>query len=536
VSSSAGALPAGGGGALPAPRRGQSIEALTARWGPRYRLLVTLAAMIGTVSTILSSTIVNVALPDIMGAFGIGQDRAQLFAAGFLAATTGTMLITAWCIESFGIRATYMAAMAVFVAGSAIGGLAPNEGTLVVGRVMQGASAGLLQPLGMQVVFRVFPPERRGSAMGLFAVGVVMAPALGPTIGGVMTDAFGWRSVFLTAMPLPLVGVALGWLFLPTRGSRGPRPRFDAPGFLLLVAAVGALLTGLASGQRHGWGSDEVVTELALAGLCAVGFVLWELRAPAPMLDPRIFANRGFACASAVAFVYGAALFGTTYLAPLFVQLVQGYTPTRAGLLLMPAGLVMVVCFPVSGRIADRVAPSWPMAIGLAVFAASAWLMAGVDTDVPFWTLALWILLGRVGLSLAMPSMNTGALRALPPRFLGQGAGAINFARQFGGALGINGLSIVLEQHTQIHAQALAATQDGGNPVTLELRRMVEAMLAQEGVPETLRLAGFEDYLGRIVFAQAQMLAFRDSFTVAAIVCLAAVVPALLMRRARGAG
>ncbi|WP_240048371.1 DHA2 family efflux MFS transporter permease subunit [Crenalkalicoccus roseus] len=526
---------AAGPQALPRAPRPRSVEALFARYGPSYRLLVAFTAMIGTVSTILSSTIVNVAIPDIMGAFGIGQDRAQLLAAGFLAATTGTMLLTAWAVEAFGFRATYLAAMAIFLAGSALGGLAPNEAALVAGRVMQGASAGLLQPLGMQVVFQVFPPERRGTAMGLFAVGVVMAPALGPALGGVVTDAFGWRAVFLAALPLPLLGLGLGWLFMPGRPREGKRPRFDAVGFLLLNTAIFALLAGLASGQQLGWRSDAVVLELTVAALAATGFVLWELRTPAPMLDPRIFANPAFAGGAAVAFVYGAALFGTTYLAPLFVQLVQGYTATRAGLLLMPAGLAMIVCFPISGRIADRVPPVGPVAIGLVVFALSSWLMVGVDTQVPFWTLALWILLGRVGLSLAMPSMNTGSLRALPPRFLGQGAGAINFSRQFGGALGINGLSIALEQRTQFHAEALTASQDGTQAATLELRRLIEGLLAQEGVPQTLWQAGFEQFLGRMIHAQALMLGFRDGFLIAAVVCLVAVLPALLMRR-RAAG
>ena len=515
----------------PSPAAPRSVEALFARYGPNYRWLVTFTAMIGTVSTILSSTIVNVAVPEIMGAFGIGQDRAQLLSAGFLAATTGTMLLTAWLVEAFGPRVTYLLALLVFITGSVLGGLAPSEAALVTGRIMQGASAGLLQPLGMQVVFRVFPPEKRGTAMGIFAVGVVMAPALGPTIGGLMTDGFGWRSVFLLALPLPLLGLVLGWLFMPGRAKVGPRPHFDALGLLLLVTAISALLKGLASGQHEGWNADAVVLELTLAAVAAVGFVLWELSVPAPLIDPRIMANRGFAAASAVAFVYGAALFGTTYLAPLFVQLVQGYTPTRAGLLLMPAGLMMLICFPISGRIADRVPPTGPVSIGLTVFAFSAWLMVGVDTNVPFWTLALWILVGRVGLSLAMPSMNTGALRSLPPRFLGQGAGAINFSRQFGGAIGVNGLSIVLEQHTQMHAEALTASQDGSLPMTLELRRMVEALLVQEGVPETLWQAGFESVLGRIIHAQAQMLGFRDAFLVASAACLCAVLPALLMRR-----
>jgi MFS transporter, DHA2 family, multidrug resistance protein len=525
------------GGPVPATPTGpRSIEALFVQYGPNYRWLVTFTAMIGTVATILSATIVNVAVPDIMGAFGIGQDRAQLLAAGFLAATTGTMLVTAWCVEAFGARATYLGALLAFIAGSVLGGMATGEPGVVAGRILQGAAAGLLQPLGMQLVFRVFPPERRGSAMGIFAVGVVMAPALGPAIGGVMTDGFGWRSVFLLAIPLPLLGLVLGWLFLPGRASTGKRPRFDAPGFVLLITAIGALLTGLSSGQHEGWGSDSVVLELALAALAASGFVAWELWTRTPLFDPRLMAHRGFAAAFCVAFLYGAALFGTTYLAPLFVQLVQGYTATRAGVMLIPAGLVMIVCFPISGRIADRVPPIGPVAIGMLLFAVSAWLMAGVDTDVAFWTIALWIAVGRLGLSLAMPSMNIGALRALPPRFLGHGAGGINFARQFGGAIGVNGLSIVLEQRTQAHAVALTAGQDGANPATLELRRMVEALLVQEGVPRTLWEAGFQEVLGKMIHAQAQMLGFRDSFLVAAVGCLVGVLPALLLGRRRNTG
>jgi EmrB/QacA subfamily drug resistance transporter len=526
------ALPAGATpAARPVPAR--SIEALFAHYGPNYRWMVTFAAMIGTVATILSSTIVNVAVPEIMGAFGIGQDRAQLLAAGFLAATTGTMLVTAWCVEAFGTRATYIGALLAFIAGSVLGGLAPGEPAVVAGRILQGAAAGLLQPLGMQVVFRVFPPEKRGSAMGLFAVGVVMAPALGPTIGGLMTDAFGWRSVFLLALPLPLLGLVVGWLFLPGRTATGPRPRFDTLGLLLLVTALGALLTGLASGQHEGWGSDTVAIELALAALATVGFIAWELHTPTPLFDPRIMAHRGFAAAFAVAFVYGAALFGTTYLAPLFVQLVQGYTATRAGLLLMPAGLLMVVCFPIAGRIADKVPPIWPVTIGMLVFALSCWMMAAVDTDMSFWALAFAIMVGRVGLSLAMPSMNTGALRALPPRFLGQGSGGINFARQLGGALGVNGLSVVLEQRTETWMEALKIGQDGTRPATLELRRMIEGLMVQSGVPQTLWEAGFHDSLHRILHAQALVLGFRDAFLLAAAVCLLAVIPALLMGRAK---
>ncbi|MDB5371855.1 MAG: drug resistance transporter, EmrB/QacA subfamily, partial [Belnapia sp.] len=211
--------------------------------------------MIGTIATILSSTIVNVALPDVMGAFGISPDEAQLLSTGFLAAVTGTMLLNAWLVDSFGCRATYAGSVALFLVGSAVSGLAPNEGLLIAGRILQGASAGMLQPLAMQIIFQVFPPEQRGSAMGIYAVGIVLAPALGPTIGGLMVDNYGWRSVFFLAVPFSILGLAMGLVTMPDRAGEGPRRPFDTLGFGLLILALAALLTGLSSGQREGWGS-----------------------------------------------------------------------------------------------------------------------------------------------------------------------------------------------------------------------------------------------------------------------------------------
>ncbi len=509
---------------------GPTLPELAARWGPSYRWLVTATAMIGQVATILAATIVNVALPSIMGAFGIGQEQAQLVATVFLAAVTGTMLLNGWLVDRFGCRLTYASAVAMFILGSLIAGSAPNEGVLIAGRVLQGGAAGMLQPLGMQIIFQVFPPEKRGSAMGISAIGVVLAPALGPTIGGLIVDGFGWRAVFFLGIPVALLGLLMGLVFMPGPAREGPRRRFDAPGFVLLIVALLALLTGLSSGQREGWGSNRVMLELGLFAVAATGFVAWEFITDSPMLNPRLFGVRGFACSAAVALVYGAGLFGTTYLAPLFVQTIQGYSATRAGLLMMPAGLLMALIFPIGGRLADRLPPPAPIAFGLLVFAYSSWLMLEAGTDTPFWTMALWILLGRVGIGIAMPSMNAGALRALPPRWVGQGSGAINFSRQFGGAIGVNLVSIHLERQTQLHAQALTATQDGSG-TTAVLLQEAERLLAQGGLPEPLRQAVAQDFLGQMVLAQANMLGFRDTFLAVAIAGLVALLPVALMRR-----
>jgi EmrB/QacA subfamily drug resistance transporter len=515
------------------PRGPDSIEGLFARYGPAYRWLATATVMTGTIATILSATIVNVALPDIMGAFGMGQDKAQLLATGFLAAMTGTMLLNAWMVETIGQRATLVSALVVFVVGSLLGGLSPGEEVLILARVLQGAAAGILQPLAMLVIFQVFPPERRGSAMGIYGIGVVLAPALGPTLGGIMVDNFSWRYVFFMAVPFCVLGLFAAGLFLPGRDPSRPPRRFDWVGLALLTVFLVTLLSGLSNGQRHGWHSDAILADFAIAFVSGGAFLGWEIHSTSPMLNVKLFSNRVYAAAGVVAFVFGAGIYGSTYLVPLFVQTIQGYTPTRSGLLLMPAGLVLALVFPVAGRVTDRTPAYVTVVFGLAVFAVSSILMSNADTDTPFWAFAWWIVLGRVGLGFIMPSLNAGALRALPPEWLGQGSGAINFVRQLGGALGVNGLSIALERRSQLYVHAFTDSQDAANGATAQLLRGVSGLYAQSGVPEAIRQAGAFDYLGHVISAQASMMGFRDGFLIVAAMFLLALLPAFMMRHRR---
>ncbi|MBY0338708.1 MAG: multidrug efflux MFS transporter [Acetobacteraceae bacterium] len=511
-------------------RYGPSTEELFARYGPAYRWLVTLTALTGTISCILSSTIVVVALPDIVGALGMGAEEGQLLATGFLAANTGFMLLNAWCAERFGFRVTYVVSIAIFVLSSVAAGVTESAAVMVTARILQGGSAGLLQPLSMQVIFLVFPPERRGTAMGMFSFGVVMAPAIGPAAGGVLVDAFSWHAVFFLSLPTALLGLVMGLFFMPGRDAGATDRRFDAAGAVLLAAAIGLLLAGLTDGQHHGWTSDEVLVQLAGALIATIAFVAWQAITPAPLMNLAVFRHGGFVAAALVAFIYGGAIFGSTYLIPLLVQLVQGYTPTRSGLIMMPGGLVVAFVFLFAGRMADRVTPWIPICAGLAIFGASSVLMAGVGTDTPFWTLAIWILLGRIGLGLTMPNMNVGAMRALPPALYGQGAGAINFFRMLGGAFGTNLVSIHLERRTQHHAEALNAQLDGG-AATLEARRLLENLFTQGGLPEVIRRDAAHDFLTRMVEAQGLMLGFRDAFVITGLICLLAILPGLTLRQ-----
>ncbi|MGC1819324.1 MAG: DHA2 family efflux MFS transporter permease subunit, partial [Casimicrobiaceae bacterium] len=408
------------------------------------RPLVVATVTLGTVSTILSATIVNVAFPALIAEFHVGHDTLQWVAAGFLAATTATMLATAWLTEVQGERRTFVATLGVFLFGSLLGASSWNIQTLIVARVLQGAAAGVLQPLAMIVLFRIFPVEERGRAMALYGFGIVLAPAVGPAIGGTLVESLGWRSIFLLSVPFCIAGLALGALALPGRGERVRLP-FDRTGAALLIAALAILLNVPVVGHRRGFASVETIA-MALAGLalCAT-FVRWEMRARAPLLPIRLFRHRPLAAASIVSFAYGIGLFGTTYLVPVFVQQVAAYGAAKAGYLLVPAGIALAAAISIGGRFTDRTEPSRIVVGGLVLFAVSSALLAFSDAGTGFVLLALWLVIGRVGLGMLIPALNVGAVQALTGTELAYASSVVNFVRQLGGAVGVNLLAVVLE-------------------------------------------------------------------------------------------
>jgi len=508
------------------------IDTYFERYGPAYKWLATGSIMVATISVVLSATIVNVAIPAVMGAFGISGVQAQWISTGFLAAMTATMLLADWANRAFGMRLTMSAAMGVFLAGSILGGLAPNESVLTLARVVQGSAAGIVQPLAMIMLFKVFPPDKRGAAMGIYGVGVVLAPALGPWIGGVLMDAFDWRFVFYMGLPFAGIAIVLANIFLPGREESGPIPAFDFVGVAILSVFLAVLLSTLSNAQRLGWESNIILSGFTISVASAIAFVTWELHTDKPMLDMRLFANFAFSSASIIAFIMGAGLFGSTYLLPVFVQQIQGMTPTQAGLLLMPSGFAMLLVFPVAGALSDRVAAPIMIGIGMLVFAWASWLMTEVNVHTAFWTLAFLTILSRVGLGLVFPAISSGALKVLPPHLLGQGSGASNFVRQLGGAFGVNLLSVFIERRTIMHADAFAATQTSDNATTMELLREVAGLLHTTGLPDSQLMPAAASFLGQTVMIQSSNAAFQDGFFVVCGIFLLALIPTWFMWRA----
>ena len=506
-----------------------SLDDLFARYGPAYRWLATVTVLIAFFTMALSATIANVAVPDVMGAFGVGQDKAQFVTTAFFATMTASQLLITWFNERLGQRLTFSLALLIFAGGSAISGFGPTLEFIIAGRIFQGFSAGILQSLVMLLLIQIFPPERRGLAMGLFSMGIVVALGVGPFVGGLAIDNMSWRYIFLVPMPLALLAFVMGWLFIPSSRSRARVTRFDALGYALLCTALFCLMTAVANGQRDGWHSNGILALFTVTIAASGGFILSQFRPNAGLLDMTLFRNARFVSAVAVASVFGMGNFATIYVFPVFGQLVQEYTATLAGFLILPGSLVAAAILPLSGRLSDRHPPQYLIIFGLGLFSLSMFMMAGTDIDTRVWTVVIFIFIGRLGLALVVPSMNGAALGSLPPGKLTEGTGALNFFLLLGGAFGVNTLVVIMEQRTQFHSDLLAATQTAGNATTREMLDSVQGLLGAAGVPRSMHNSVALDYLGKVVHAQANTMGFQDGFVAIGLVFLVAMIPATIL-------
>ncbi|HAT35587.1 MAG TPA: MFS transporter [Rhodospirillaceae bacterium] len=506
---------------------------LEARYGPGFRWLVAAAGVTGTISMVLSATIVNVAVPSAMGAYGVGQDQAQWMATAFIATMVASQLLAAWFINALGERMTYTVIAVMFLFGSWLCYLSPTLDVLIIGRIIQGVPAGIIQPLMMSVIYRAFPPDKRGLAMGVYSTGLMISPMLGPVAGGYCIDEMSWRHIFLFPLPFCAVALFLGFFFLPGGWRLRRLPRFDWSSYILLVSTVFLLLTALSNGQRYGWGSDYILILFMFAFLLGTWYVRIQLRSESPLLDFSLFNNAQFSSAVIVYFVFGMGNFASNYIIPVFVQEVQHFSATLSGLVLLPAGIMVVCLVSFMGRLADTISPHYMVMVGLGMFALGSLLMNGSDVNTAFWTFAIFVMINRFGMSMILPALNTAALRALSPDELNKGSGTMNFLRQLGGAFGVSGLVVAMEQRTQFHAEALVATQTPGNTISRDLLDQVGHLLGEFGVPESIRGPGALHYLGDVVTAQASTLGFKDGFLIISAVYIVAMVPAWILGRAK---
>ena len=496
-----------------------------------HKWLALSAVMLGLTCTIMASTMANVAIADIMGTFGAGQNRVHWISTGFLSATTVSMLLNAWFVHNLGPRNTFLIAAVVFAVASVIGQLSPTFEGVVAARVIQGAATGVLQPLSLSVIFTVFPVHERGKALGFFGLGVMLGPALGPIYGGLIIDLLDWRYVFAGPLPFMALGAALGARYLPRRRVGAPRARLNWTSLGLATLSITCFLNGITSGQQVGWDSDTVLLLLIVSAIAMLVFIEVELRTDHPLLNVRLFTDRSFAVTTVVGFVFGIGMFASFYLMPVFVRTVQGFTGTRAGGLLLLGELATFAVFPIAGWLVQRYNPAWPAAGGMLLFGLSSLGLSSIDSDTAFTTLVLLIALGRIGMGFALPAVTAAALQNLSADMIAYGAGTMNFIRMLGGAMGVNCIAITLDMRSAHYFDLLVTTQQELSGATGALLDGVADLFARYGIPLTERLPHALVHLQEMVAASANALSFQDAYLALAVAFGLASLCALTLQK-----
>ncbi len=487
---------------------------------------------------ILDISIANVSLPHIAGNLGASLDESSWVLTSYLVTNAIFMPISGWVSTVMGRKRFFLTCIGGFTIASLLSGLAPSLGFLVAMRTLQGAAGGGLQPSAQAILADAFPPEKRGMAFAVYGVSAVFAPAVGPTLGGWITDNISWRWVFLINVP---VGIVL-FLLITTLIRDPPRLlamrrrfrrdgiRFDYTGFGLIAVGLGALQLVLDRGQQDDWfGSTFILGASGLSALALIALVVWVLRHPQPIVDLRLLKDRTFAVSSALMFMLGFVLLGSTYLIPAFVQQVFGYTATDAGLVLTPGALALAFLMPFVGRIVGKVDVRWLIALGLVVCGGALLGMATFSIATDYDTIMIARLYQALGLAFLFIPINTEAFSTLPPEKTNNGAALINVWRNLGGSVGISVGATLVTRRTQFHHSVLAAHLRGANPMYTQMRAALTMHFQRSigGVAIQRAIAA----LAQMVDRQARLLSYLDAFKVFGLAFLSFLPAGLLLRK-----
>ncbi|HEY2203751.1 MAG TPA: DHA2 family efflux MFS transporter permease subunit [Pseudonocardia sp.] len=474
--------------------------------------------VVGMFMSVLDISIVNVAVPAIQKDFGTTTDDIQWITTAYSLALGVVVPVSGWLGDRIGLTRTYSLSLLGFAACSALCGIAWDLNSMIAFRILQAVPGGILPVVTLAMLYRIVPREKIGTAMGVYGLGIVFAPAIGPTLGGYLVQYVDWRLIFFINVPIGLLGVALAMVVLPAFPTVRAG-RFDVFGFVTVAAGLFALLLALSEGQDWGWTSYPVLMLIVGGLLCLALFVVIELEVDEPLIDVRVFALWPFTNSLVLVTLLSVGLFGVLFYVPLFLQEGQGVEPLRTGLILLPEALVMGLIMPVAGVLYDRIGPRWPAVVGLTVAAYGTYLLCGITADVPQSDIVLWTCVRAAGNGLAMMSVMTAGLSVVPTEKVNQAGAVNNVVQRVASALGLAVLtSLITTQQAQ-----LMADRSG----------LVRA--ADPTSPEPLRLMGEQGVAGLYPVARRlnlEVLAstYADAFVVTALVTAVGAGLALLLK------
>ncbi|ANX11709.1 multidrug MFS transporter [Fictibacillus arsenicus] len=436
--------------------------------------MLVMIMILGVFVAILNETLLNVALTKIMADFGIEPSTAQWLTTGYLLVIGVLIPVTAYLIQRFTTRSLFLGAMSLFTLGTFIAAISPGIEFLLLGRLLQASGTGLLFPLLTNVVFSVVPFEKRGSAMGTIGIVITFAPAIGPTLSGIIVEHFSWRVLFYGVLPIALLVIGFAYAKLKNV-TETTNPKVDLISLLLSTLGFGGIVYGFSSsGEGHGgWSSNDVLLPIAIGVVSLVLFTWRQLTISEPLLNLRTFKYSIFRMSTVIMMIVMMSMFSAMMLLPIFLQNALGYSPLKAGLIMLPGGIVMGIMSPITGRLFDKFGAKWLALIGLGLIANTLWQFAFIDLTTPYITIMIFNTLLMLGISMVMMPIMTNALNELPPPLYPHGTAIISTLQQVAGAVGTALLVSIMTNSSARYLESQGMKEDG---VTMQILAMIAGM------------------------------------------------------------
>ncbi|HEY9898201.1 MAG TPA: DHA2 family efflux MFS transporter permease subunit [Pantanalinema sp.] len=498
-----------------------------------YMWWAALPVIMGMFIVIIDSSIVNVALPHIMAAFGSNVDDIEWISTGYMLAAAAMMPTTGFLADRIGRKKLYAIAIFLFTVTSMLCGAAWSAESLIFFRILQGIAGGAIQPVGQAIVFEAFPPEKRGMSMAIVGIGAMLAPTLGPTLGGYLVEYINWRWIFYVNLIPGLIATFMAASVL--RETVLKNVKMDVWGFVSMAVFLSAFLVGVSDGHSKGWDSPYILGLFAVAAVSFGIFLVVELWRKEPLIDLRLFSNFTYSAGTVASVVMGVGLFGGMFLLPVFLQTVMGYDAVKTGLIMLPSGLTVGLMMPIAGILSNRLDPRVPLIGGLGLMGLSLILQSHMTPETPLATIYGWTILRGIGMGLAFPSMNQTALGAVPIQKIGQASGLFNVTRQIGGSFGIAILATILSQRTAFHT-AIIGQDAARNGLAGHAVGALKGLMMSHGSNALVAQQQAGAVIGMLASKQAAVLAFQDTFWISGIVMFAGAIPALFLVKQKHRG
>ncbi|MGA3014065.1 MAG: DHA2 family efflux MFS transporter permease subunit [Bacteroidales bacterium] len=504
---------------------------------PSYKWWLLANVMIGTFMAVLDATIVNVGLPKIMASFGVGLDKIEWVLTAYMLALAVMLPTSGWLADRFGYKRVYFLGLFLFTLGSFMCGMSPNEDVLIFSRVIQGLGAGCLMPVGMAIITREFPAERRGVALGFWSIASAASVSFGPLIGGYLVDRFSWPLIFDVNLPVGIAGMLATAIIQKEYRNKHTGP-FDLIGFfsvsIFLPFLLYALTEGNASTNSGGWSSPVVLSCFAISAVSFVIFISAELIVDHPLIDLSLLKNHNFSISNIVTFIFGIGMFGSTFLLPLYLQNSLGYTALQAGSVFLPVGIIQGCVAPIAGILTTKINSKFLIIGGALLLALTFYLNSNMSYLTEHGYIMITLYMRGVAMGVMFAPLTAAAVIDIPRNKMGQASGLLNVIRQVGGSFGVAILTTIFTTRMIYHTQSFGEMIQLNSPAYHQVLQNIKYFVASSvGTAGSMTDRQSQIILMSHVTRQSFVQAIDDDFLLAAVITVVCAIPVLFLRMSK---